>query len=141
MAPPGTPCKRPATLGAYKVMYYFVTLKCNKIGYTSIEQLYNKLRETMNKTNNMEWSDHVVYELDSLKRLHLHTYVSCTKKPYFKKLQIKGWTVHFSQCGETDVPKVIRYMCKHKQNKDSLFQMEIESYYKFKYGFILDITS
>lgn len=74
-------------------------------------------------TDGFEWSEHAVYEVDSIGRMHLHTTCRGAKAPYFKKLQKPGWSLHFKEYPAHDRNKVQKYLAKHSQNKNAIKQL------------------
>lgn len=109
--------------------YYLVTIKRNAMDFTSMDdlkQMYHSVKDSM-KNVSAEWSSFVGYELDSRRRLHLHTYISTKRKLYFPKYGRAGWTIHFKEVPEDAVADVIRYISKCNQNKYYLENLEVVS--------------
>ncbi len=106
---------------------YLVTIKRNKVDFTSIELLMNMYNWVRSK--GFYFFPEMGIEMDSLNRLHLHACMSADKVPYFKRYQYKGWIIHFQEINDTieDLENVIRYIKKHS-NKLYQSQMEIMSY-------------
>ncbi len=102
---------------------YFVTMKRNAIGYTSIKDLEIQF----NKLFNQYPIQCQGIELDSLQRLHLHAIIHFKKTPYFKHYTIHGWHVYFIELAEEAEEHVVRYINKHS---DPMYQtqMEFKSY-------------
>lgn len=111
--------------------YWLVTIKRNAMEFTSIKDigrvLFN-LKENMTNVG-AEWSDNVGYELDSRSRLHLHTYISASRRIYFPRYALKGWSIHFKEVNKDAIPDVISYILKGVQHPAYLEQLELESYY------------
>jgi len=104
-------------------MNYMITLKRNAIDYTSIDDLKHKYRILFAKVPTQCYC----IELDSRKRLHLHSLVKFKKTPYYKKYQTEGWTVYFSKVSITILQSVVEYINKNKR-VDYQHGMEIISY-------------
>lgn len=113
---------------------YLVTIKNNTKKFTSIDQL-NKIYQYHKRKGGLSWSSTKCIELDSLRRLHLHTIVTTPKVPYFKKYMIKGWHVHFKEFPTKDFNNVINYIRKNNKNKYEEQQDETKSFFHYHYGF------
>ncbi len=108
--------------------YYLVTIRMNKIFYLSKEDLdikYRHLVKSLSKYGT-EWSDHLGYELDKRNVLHLHTYMSCTRAPWYKSND--GWNIQFKAFPVEDVSNIIGYINKLGQTPYAIQQRECESY-------------
>lgn len=128
MAPPERSEEARSALRLKGVYCYLVTIKRVSMQFTPrawlLDHLF-RLRRTIKKA---EWSDCVVFELDGLDRLHLHTIVQVNSKLYLKGLQRKGWTIHFQPFPKSDYPRVLNYLHKVDQHPAHIDQMESESY-------------
>ncbi len=110
--------------------HYMVTIKNLNIKFTSLSDLNNVYRQVVNKTKAVEWSDYVAYELDSLNRLHIHTYCTSKYKLYQNRLKVPSYTVNLMAFPPKDIDRVISYIRKGGAKGPSLpQQLEVESYY------------
>lgn len=119
-----------------KGVYYLLTIKCNTKRFAAIEELDNvfqRVKDKMPKGSGYE--EFVPYELDSLRRLHLHTIVSCPRQPFYKRLQQKGYTVHMKAIGLMDVDRVRNYCMKNSDCTSMNNQNEWASYAHYNYLF------
>lgn len=120
---------------------YIVTIRNNRNQFISVRDLNSKYQHVMSKLTkyNTEWSDNIGYELTKGNVLHLHTYMSCEKAPWYKSDD--GWNIQFKVFPFEDVDNVIRYIHKDGQSKPEIEQREVESYYYLKDDpFVLDIS-
>lgn len=105
--------------------YYILTIKRNAKEFTPILWINRQRDRVKRMLGNVEWSCHSCYELDSLDRIHLHTYIKTNKEIYFHKFKSKGWSIHFKQFPKEDLQTVIDYINKHKSAYDGdIKQME-----------------
>lgn len=117
------PVKRSGTF-----YYYICTIKRNALEHTKRLWLDVQLQRVIKALDNVEWSDDVALELDSKDRLHLHAWCRSKYSIYYKRLQRKGWHLHFRQFPIEDLQHVKNYFNKTNQNKYELEQREVESY-------------
>ena len=116
--------KRPALASCY-----LVTIKRNALEFTRkcwLDAQYTNLVKRIR--GEVEWSDQVSYELDSLNRLHLHTIVTSKSPIFYKKYVRKGWHIHFQPFERKDMSRVYEYIMKHNQDKHRIEQLEDESF-------------
>lgn len=116
------------------VFYYLVTIKNNSHQYTSLWDLTDALVHVRRLHKTSDWSCVVKYELDSLNRLHLHTVMQCTKRPYFKRIidslkrKFPTYSVDFREFPLEDGNKVYRYITKEPRSR---FELEQDSLIHF----------
>lgn len=116
----------PASLRAYR---YLVTIKCNKVSYTSRDQIdlvFDLVKRRLPKGYELGMS---AYELDSLKRWHFHIIVNMEREPFYKLFQVRGWSIHFQPFDRCDEFKVRSYLDKIPQGCVYLDQLDVESFY------------
>lgn len=119
-----------------KTYVYLFTLKNNSKKYTSLKELMETYRETIDKGTGIEWHTSHAIELDSDDRLHLHTCLTTPKKLLFSKFQKKGWSVHFKEFDDYDNAKGYINKYTEKQCPAKWQQLDDTSYYRHHYGFI-----
>ncbi len=120
-----------------KGKYYLVTIRMNKILYLSKEELDYKYRHVVGSLSKYgtEWSDQIGYELDKRNVLHLHTYMSCTKAPWYKSND--GWNIQFKAFPVEDIYNIIGYITKCGMHPALIQQREtISQIYNSNYCFI-----
>ncbi len=117
---------------------YLITIKNNSVKFTSKQAILDVYLDLVLSIPKVEWGSNYRYELDSLNRLHLHTYLTSIRKIYYPKYQKKGWNIHFQPLEAiTDIDNhILPYMTKQSQNVYEDEQLEAISYYKYNYGFI-----
>ncbi len=121
----------------YKGKYYLVTIRMNKVFYLSKEELDVKLQDVIKHLfkYGTEWSSYIGYELDKRNVLHLHTYMSCTRAPWYKSND--GWNIQFKAFPVEDIANIIGYISKLDQNPYAIQQREtISQIYNNPYCFI-----
>ncbi len=103
---------------------YLVTIKNNSYKYTCPNDILIQLRKLKEKLKGATWHKYF-FELDSVKRWHLHTLV-CTKAvPFFNSLKVHGWSIHLRGIPLDDYPIVLHYI--HKDRNLSLKKQDIIS--------------
>ncbi len=112
---------------------YLVTIKRNKIDFTSAKSIYHTYNGIVKKGGS--WSSNKMLELDSRHRLHMHTVVMFNRVPYFKRFQKKGWTIHFKRIDNDTIDHIWKYIYKNNKNEYDVVESEIRSYYHYNCGF------
>lgn len=113
---------------------YMVTIKCNHIGYTSLEELNEIYMWLVKKIKGAHWHTKYAVELDGLKRLHIHGLFTRPSKVNPASYRKKGYTVHFQLLDSYE--RAHAYINKEDQKPEAQQQREAESYYYNNYGFI-----
>jgi hypothetical protein len=118
--------------------YYLVTIRMNKLNFLSKEDLDIKHRHIINSLSKYgtEWSDQIGYELDKRNVLHLHTYMYCTKAPWYKSND--GWNIQFKAFNVADITNIIGYINKCGSSPYAIQQRETESYIYTTGGIFID---
>lgn len=108
--------------------FYLVTIRQNRKRFISIDDLNIKYQHIIGKLAKYgcEWSDNIGYELTKGKVLHMHTYVSCQKAPWYKSDD--GWNIQLKEFPVSDVGNIIGYIKKWDQSKCAREQREVESF-------------
>lgn len=116
--------------------HYLVTIKCNSLCSVTRNEIDVVYRHLVSKLPNAEWTDYVSYEVDSLNRMHIHTYCMVRgKEPYFKKYQKKNWTIDFQPFPPECQRTVLSYIRKHSQSEAAITNRFAENQYMFSYKF------
>lgn len=106
---------------------YIVTIRQNRKQFISLVDLnakYQIIKDKLSKYD-CDWSDNIGYELTKGGVLHMHTYVSCGRSPWYKS--DNGWNIQFRAFPVEDVVNVIKYIQKWDQNVNAIEQREMES--------------
>lgn len=106
---------------------YLCTVKCNHMQYTSRHKISLMYRSLLRKLRTYELSDNNAWELDSDNRWHYHFILALRREPYYKRLQVDGWTIHFQSFPLIDYPNVVNYLKKINQHPAHLDNLDIES--------------
>lgn len=112
--------------------YYLVTIKNLNFKFTHFDELdsiLNKARYSQPKT---DWSATHFYELDSARRLHIHTWMKSRNKQYMNRYKVPNYTVNFKEFPSNDLPTVLNYISKGSQNPIYLDQLRKISINQFQ---------
>lgn len=110
-----------------KFKCYIVTIKGHDHRHYTKSELDDKLNNLIKRMKAAEWSSLRAYESDSLQRMHVHTYCTTTRTPYYKKFQELGWSINFTEFPPEDMKKVHSYLNKQDQRKNRVEQRFIEN--------------
>lgn len=107
--------------------YILVTIRLNHKRFISMDELYEKYLHIKSKLTKYgsDWSDNIGYELTKGNVLHLHTYVVCCNKPWYKS--DNGWNIQFKEFPLEDIKIIIDYINKQPQTQAAREQRETES--------------
>ncbi len=100
-------------------MYYFITLKKNKVEYTSIAEIEQMYKCLFGHLLTLSFA----IELDSLYRLHSHSITRFKNVPWYERFQTNGWRVHLCPIKLHNIDRTDRYI--HK-NQSSCYVNEME---------------
>ncbi len=103
---------------------YLVIIKNNAYKYTCPNDILIEMRKLKQKLKGATWHKYF-FELDSIKRWHLHTLVCAATVPFFTKLKVTGWTIHLRGIPLDDYPIVLKYI--HKDRNLDLREQDIIS--------------
>lgn len=107
--------------------YTLLTLRENARQFISIQELNDKLSEVKKSLTKYEceWSDNVGYELTKENVLHLHTYCTSKRAPWYKSTGT--WNIQLKSFPVTDIWEVINYIQKDGTHPALVQQREAES--------------
>lgn len=112
-----------------EVYCYLVTIKCTNYRYTAKSEINCILAYVRLRLPQLtEYSDIYAWELDKLKRWHVHFIIHCQQQPYFKNLRKKNYTIYFQSFPIKDSHRVRNYLNKVDQCEAFQQQLNIESY-------------
>jgi len=112
-------------------MLYLITIKRNAIDFTSI----NELKKQHNRLFRRFSTLHMCVELDSLKRLHLHSITEFKRTPYFKRYMVSGWYIYLNKIDQLSMYNTIVYIYKNS-NEYYQREMELTSYANYTNMFV-----
>lgn len=132
LSAPTAPVERSGTF------LYLMTIKCNHMEYTSREKISLVYSRLLRQLKSYELSDNRAWELDTDSRWHLHFIIALPREPFYKRLQVTGYSVHFRRFHIDDYPNVVAYLKKVNQNPIHLDQMDVYSLNKFDLLSLMD---
>lgn len=98
------------------MVYYIFTVKSKGTVYTTDTELRIFLDNFMSKTYNIEWSEHIVFEMGKKGRLHMHGICvmpyTLRYKYLITKFKTKRLHIHFQRFPEKDYNIVLKYLYK-----------------------------